>query len=64
MSPSMTVCWRAVWTSTTGDSPVTVMDSWSAPTRISAPIVMTPPPESSTPSRTTVAKPGSVKVTL
>ncbi len=31
MSPLMTICWRAVWTSTTGDSPVTVIDSASAP---------------------------------
>ena len=60
----MTVCWRAVWMSTTGDSPVTVIDSARLPTRISAPMVMTPAPDSSTPSRTTVAKPGSVKLTL
>ena len=60
----MVICCRAVCTSTTGDSPVTVMDSSSPPTRISALIVMTPPPESSRPSRMIVAKPGSVKVTL
>src|SRR5215470_14480323 len=64
MSPLMTVCWRAVWTSTTGDSPVTVTDSARPPTFISAPMVMTPPPDNSTPSRTTVAKPASVKVIL
>jgi hypothetical protein len=60
----MTVCCRAVWMSTTGDSPDTVIDSARLPTRISAPIVTTPAPFSSTPSRTTVAKLCSVNVIL
>src|SRR6185295_8895168 len=47
-----------------GDSPVTVTDSATLPTRISAPMVMTPAPASSTPSRTTVAKLGNVKLIL
>ena len=50
--------------STTGDSPVTVIVSATDPTRMSAPIVMTPPPVSSTPSRTTVVKPVKLKVIL
>jgi hypothetical protein len=58
----MTVCCRADCTSTTGVSPVTVMVSARAPTRISALMLVTPPPVSSTPSRTTLVKPGSVNV--
>jgi hypothetical protein len=43
---------------------VTVIDSASDPTCMSAPMVMTPPPVSSTPSRTTVVKPARLKVIL
>jgi hypothetical protein len=50
--------------STIGDSPVTVTVSSTAPTRISALTVATNEPLSSRPSRLTVLKPGSVKVTV
>ena len=50
--------------STIGDAPVTVSVSSSAPTRRSAFTVITPEPETSTPSRFTVLKPASVNVTL
>jgi 3-deoxy-7-phosphoheptulonate synthase len=53
------ISWGAIGARTT-ESPV----PRELASGISAPIVMTPPPDSSTPSRTTVAKPGSVKVTL
>jgi hypothetical protein len=58
-------CWRvALCTSTTGVSPLTVMVSSSAPTRISAFTDATNVPVSSMPSRLMVANPGSVNVTL
>ena len=64
-SLSITFCVRVlVCTSTTGVSPVTVIVSCTPPTRRSALIVMTLAPLTSTPSRTTVTKPGSVKVTV
>src|SRR5437773_2033382 len=53
---------RAVCTSTTGDSPVTVTVSAMPPTLISAGMVMVWEPVSSIPSRFTVLKPGSVNV--
>jgi len=49
-------------TSTTGVSPLTVIVSSSAPTRISIGMVSTAVPEISMPSRFTVLKPVSVKV--
>ena len=65
-SLSITFCVRVlVCTSTTGVSPVTVIVSCTPPTRMSALIVMLlAPPLTSTPSRITVVKPGSVKVNL
>ncbi len=59
----MTCCCRTPWTSTTGDSPVTVIVSSSAPTRSSAFTLAVNEPASSMPSRRDVLKPGSVKVT-
>jgi hypothetical protein len=50
--------------STMGDSPVTVIVSCSVPTFISAFTVAMKSDVSSMPSRTTVPKPGSVKVTV
>src|SRR5919197_1296071 len=50
-------------TSTTGDSPVTVTVSATVPTFISASILMTPVPDSTTSSRFKVANPASVNVT-
>ena len=50
-------------TSTTGDSPLTVIVSVNAPTRRSALIVATKFPSSATLSRLKVLKPLSVKVT-
>jgi hypothetical protein len=49
--------------STTGVAPLTVIVSCTPPTRISAFTVVTPPPESSSAGRCTVANPGSVNVT-
>jgi hypothetical protein len=57
---SSTVSRRTVWTSTTGDSPVTVTVSSIAPTRISIGIVSTADPERMMPSRLTLLKPASV----
>jgi hypothetical protein len=57
-------CTRTLCTSTIGVSPVTVMVSSSAPTLRSAFTVATNVPVSSMPSRRTVLKPGSVKVTV
>ena len=58
-SLSITFCVRVlVCTSTTGVSPVTVMVSCTPPTRMSALIVMTAVPLTSTPSRSTVVKAG------
>src|SRR5689334_3666015 len=60
----LTVCWTfALWTSTIGVSPVTVIVSSSAPTFSSPLTVATNVPESSMPSRLTVLKPGSENVT-
>ena len=59
-----TVSRRTVWTSTTGVSPVTVIVSCRAPTRISIGIVSVAVPPSSMPSRLTVVKPGSVNVSV
>ena len=53
---------RALCTSTTGVSPVTVIDSSRPPTFISIGMVSVCEPESSMPARRTVAKPGSVVV--
>ena len=65
MISASSTCWRAVfWTSTTGDSPVTVIVSSTAPTRISALTDAVNVPVSSTPSRRTVLNPGSVMVTV
>jgi hypothetical protein len=52
-----------VCTSTTGVAPLTLIVSATPLTRISAFTVVTPPPEISSPSRWTVAKPGSENVT-
>ena len=60
----ITRCCDGFWTSTIGDSPVTVTVSVTAPTRSSAFTVAVNEPVSSMPSRLTVVKPGSVKVTL
>ena len=60
----MTISRFAFCTSTTGDSPVTVTVSSSAPTFISAATVSVTEPASSMPSRLTVLNPGSVKVTV
>ena len=57
-----TVSRRVVWTSTTGVSPVTVIVSATAPTRISAGIVSVAVPLSSMPSRLTMLKPDSLNV--
>ena len=64
MSLSSTICRRTFWTSTMGDSPVTVMVSVSAPTRRSALIVAVKVPSRATPSRLTVVNPGKVNVTV
>jgi hypothetical protein len=56
------VCTRALWTSTTGVSPVTVIVSSRAPTLRSPLMVATNSPVSSMPSRLTVLNPGNVNV--
>ena len=61
-SAASTVCRRVVLTSTSGDSPVTVIVSSTAPTAISASTSATNAPCRTMPSRSTVLKPGSVKV--
>src|SRR5688572_17816066 len=53
-----------LWTSTMGVSPVTLTVSCTPPTRMSASTAMTVVPLTITPSRFTVANPGSVNVTL
>jgi len=50
----MTRCLAALCTSTIGVSPVTVIVSWTEPTRRSASIVAVKVPVSATPSRFTV----------
>ena len=63
MSLLTVVCTLALWTSTIGVSPVTVIVSSRAPTFRSPFTVATNAPDSSMPSRLTVLKPGSVNVT-
>ena len=58
-----TVCRRALEVSTIGDAPLTVIVSSSAPTCRSALIVAVKPEVNVTPSRRTVLKPCSLKVT-
>ncbi len=59
----ITTRWVTAVVSTIGDSPVTVIDSWRVPT-FKSPFTFAVKSEvSSMPSRTTVAKPVSVKVT-
>ena len=59
------VCWlRALVTSTTGASPLTVIVSGTPPTLRSALTVAMKLPVSSMPSRLTVVNPGSVNVTV
>jgi hypothetical protein len=60
----MTVREVMLCVSTIGDSPVTVIVSFSAPTFISASTVAAKFDVSSMPSRTTVEKPASVNVTV
>jgi hypothetical protein len=55
---------RALCTSTTGVSPVTVIVSSRPPTRISIGMVSVCEPDSSTSARRTVTKPGSVAVSV
>ena len=55
-----TCCLALLCTSTTGEAPDTVTDSCSVPTLRSMLIVAVKLPCSSTPSRMTVLKPGSV----
>ena len=62
-SRSMICCTRVLCTSTTGDSPVTVIVSSSLPTLRSPFTVATKLPDSSMPSRLTVLKPGTDIVT-
>ena len=64
MSALSTVSRCVVWTSTTGDSPVTVMVSSSEPTFMSAGMVSVAVPLSSIPSRLTRLKPVSLKVSV
>jgi hypothetical protein len=63
-SLSIVISRFALWTSTIGDSPVTTIVSSSEPMRSSASIVAVNDPDSSMPSRLTVLKPGSVKVSV
>ncbi len=63
MSRLIVCCTLTLWTSTTGDWPVTVIVSSSVPTVSSALTVATNVPVSSTPSRLTVLKPGNENVT-
>ena len=62
-SRDRTCCCVALFTSTTGDAPVTVTVSSSEPTFISAVTVAVKSAGSSMPSRLIVLKPGSVNVT-
>jgi hypothetical protein len=63
VSESTTVSRRVVCVSTTGDAPVTVTVSSSAPTRMSALIAITPAPDTCTSSRRTDVKPARLNVT-
>jgi len=61
----VSTAWRlAPCTSTTGVSPVTVIVSSTAPTRMSVLMVAVVEPVSSTPSRATLLNPVSVKRTV
>jgi hypothetical protein len=63
MTSSLSTAWRrALCVSTTGVSPVTVIVSETAPTRIWMLIAKTKEPVTSTPSRFTVLNPASVVV--
>ena len=64
MSLLIVVCAFALWTSTVGVSPVTVIVSARAPTFRSALTVATNVPVNSMPSRFTVLKPASENVTV
>ena len=59
----ITDCWETLCVSTTGDAPLTVIVSATAPTRSSTLIVAVKPVGSSIPSRLTVLNPGRVTVT-
>ena len=63
VSLSSVISRRVLWTSTTGASPVTVIVSCTPPTRSSLSTVVTVVPLIVSPSRLTVLKPASVKVT-
>ena len=58
------VCPRTFWTSTTGVARVTVTVSSTAPTVSTASTAAVNPAFNSMPSRTSVLKPGKVKVTV
>jgi hypothetical protein len=59
----MTRCRVALCTSTIGVSPLTVIVSWTSPTRSSASMVAVKVPVNWIPSRFTVLKPGNANVT-
>ena len=60
MTSLSSTIWRfTLWTSTIGDSPVTVMVSVSSPTRRSMLIVAVKDPSRVTPSRLTVVNPAT-----
>ncbi len=63
-SLSIVVVRRTLWTSTMGDSAVTVKVSWSPPIFSSASIVATKEPDNATASRRTVLNPGNANVTV
>ena len=63
MALSITCCRRALCTSTIGLTPLTVIVSWTPPTRICVFTVAVSEPDSSMPSCWTVPKPVNVKVT-
>jgi hypothetical protein len=64
ISRSIIFCTFTLWTSTMGDSPVTVIVSSSAPTFRSPLTVATKSPLNAMPSRLTVLNPVSVNVTV
>ena len=64
MSELRTRCCVVLDTSTSGDSPVTVIVSSSEPTRSSLSTVTAADPLTATPSRLTVLNPASEKVTV
>jgi len=59
-----TFCWRTLCVSTSGDAPLTVMVSSSAPTFSSTLMGAIKPAASSMPSRRNALKPVSVNVTV